>query len=134
MKFVSMKFVRYFVVGGIAAVVDIGGFLWLAGPLHMYWFAAACVSFTLATLVNYVLSVRFVFDSGVRFRKHQEISLVFLISLIGLACNQIVLGVMIMQIGTSRPIAKLVATGAVFFWNYGARKHFVFSRTGHAEG
>jgi putative flippase GtrA len=122
-----MKFLKYFIVGGVAALVDVGGFLWLMGPLRAHWFAAACASFILATFVNYILSIVFVFESGARFRRYQEIGLVFLVSLIGLACNQIVLGLMIEKTGASQIVAKLVATSAVFFWNYGARRHFVFS-------
>ena len=49
-----MRSVKYFVVGGVGAVVDVGAFLWLVGTLHIHWFAAACVSFTLATLVNFI--------------------------------------------------------------------------------
>jgi putative flippase GtrA len=121
-----MKFVKYFVVGGVAAFVDVGGFLILTGALYIHWFTAACVSFVIATLANYVLSIRFVFESGARFRKPQEIGLVFLISLVGLACNQVVLALMIGPFGAPQVAAKLVATSAVFFWNYGARRRFVF--------
>jgi putative flippase GtrA len=124
-----VKLLKYFIVGGVAAFVDVGGFLWLTGPIRAHWFAASCASFIVATFANYVLSVTFVFESGARFRRHHEIGLVFLVSLVGLACNQIVLGLMIEKIGASQIVAKFVATSAVFFWNYGARRHFVFPGT-----
>jgi putative flippase GtrA len=128
-----MNFIKYFIVGGAAALVDLGGFLWLTSSLRIQWFAAACTSFTLATLVNYILSITFVFRSGVRFRRHQEVALVFLVSLVGLACNQIVLGLMIVQVGLPKVEAKLAATSAVFIWNYMARKHLVFSSAGQGR-
>lgn len=40
--------------------------------------------------------------------------------------NQIVLYVNIDLIHIEKMISKFIATGSVFFWNYYARKHFVF--------
>ena len=54
------KLSRYFVTGGIAAVVDAGGFALLerAGVVTP---VAASLSFCVAALMNYVLTARFVF-------------------------------------------------------------------------
>jgi putative flippase GtrA len=123
---ISPSFFSYFIVGGIAAVVDIGGFLLLTGSLGMFWFWAALASFVAAVGVNYVLSIRFVFETGVRFRRHHEVALVLLVSVIGLALNEAALWAMIDLAGLDRLPAKLVATALVFLWNYGARKNFIF--------
>ena len=122
-----MKFVRYFFVGGAAAALDFLMFALLTKGVHMDWFWSAVTSFILATLLNYVLSIRFVFQSGVRFpRKHHEVTLVFLVSLVGLAINQGVLWICIDSAHFDPLLAKVVGTGVVFFWNYFARRHFVF--------
>ncbi len=121
-----MRFVRYFLVGGIAAAVDIGIFAIFAKILGYDYLAVAAVGFTLATLVNYVLSVRHVFESGVRFGRRQEIGLVYLVSGVGLAINQLVLYLGIDVLGQEMILAKLVATGVVFVWNYAIRSRFVF--------
>lgn len=84
------------------------------------------VGFIIATAVNYFLSIRFVFESGVRFGFQKEISLVFLISLIGLGVNQAALYLGIGILGWDMLFIKLCATGAVFFWNFGARSQFIF--------
>ncbi|WP_329741575.1 GtrA family protein [Dyella sp. A6] len=122
-----MKIVRYFFVGGAAAALDFLIFAALTGVVHLSWFWSAIASFTAATLFNYVLSIRFVFKSGARFvRKHHELSAVFLVSSIGLMINQAVLWACI-DIASIHPlVSKLIGTGVVFFWNYAARKHFVF--------
>lgn len=127
-----MKLVRYFFVGAVAACVDISLFLLLVRLGGWGWFPAAACSFVAATLVNYVLSVRHVFESGTRFQRHHEIMLVFLVSAIGLAVNQIALWVLIRGTGGALLISKLTATGIVFGWNYVARRHFVFKKPGHA--
>jgi putative flippase GtrA len=126
-----MKFVRYFFVGGAAAALDFLIFALLTKVFHVPWFWSALISFTAATLLNYFLSIRFVFQSGVRFsRKHHEVLLVFLVSLIGLAINQAVLWLCIEKASIGPLIAKIIGTGVVFFWNYAARRHFVFKTTG----
>ena len=80
----------------------------------------------LATAVNYVLSVRFVFESGIRFERHHEIMLVFGISAVGLVVNQIMLYIGIGVLRLDLILSKVAATGAVFGWNYTARSRWVF--------
>jgi putative flippase GtrA len=117
---------RYFAVGGAAASVDIGLFMLFAQYLGLPYLRVAAGSFVAATLVNYFLSVRFVFVSGARFRRRWEIAMVFAVSAIGLAVNQLMLSAGIEIAGLSLLYSKLVATGTVFFWNYFARRIFIF--------
>ncbi len=125
-----MKFVRYFFVGGAAAALDFLMFALLTKLAHAPWFWSGLISFTAATLLNYFLSIRFVFQSGARFsQKHHEMLLVFLVSLVGLGINQLVLWFCIEKIHIDVLVAKVVGTGVVFFWNYAARHHFVFKAT-----
>ena len=122
-----MTIVRYFLVGGAAALVDLAVFSLLVKGLHQPWFEAALVSFCFSTMVNYLLSIRFVFQSGSRFvRRHHEFGGVVLISLAGLAVNQAVLWLLIERQNLDPLVAKVVGIGVVFFWNYGARKYFLF--------
>lgn len=119
---------RYFAVGGVAAAVDIGLFLFFAQYLGMPYLRVAPFTFVAATLVNYLLSVRFVFVSGVRFRRGVEVLLVFAVSAVGLGVNQAILLACVEWLGFALLVAKVCATGTVFFWNYGARRLFVFGR------
>lgn len=121
-----MRIVRYFFVGAVAAAVDIGLFAVLVHGFGFDYLAVGAVTFILATSVNYALSVRVVFRSGVRFSRRQEIALVFAVSALGLALNQLVLYVGVTRFALPPVLAKVMATAAVFFWNYGARAHFVF--------
>jgi putative flippase GtrA len=120
------RFARYFAVGGAAAAVDIGLFLLFADVLGYPYLRVAAGSFVLATLVNYVLSVRFVFVSGQRFSRGWEIFWVYVVSAIGLLINQGVLALAVEVAHVGLLFAKLTATGTVFFWNYLARRAFVF--------
>ena len=122
-----MKFLRYFIVGGAAAIVDCLLFAVFTRYFHVPWFLSSLLSFTAATLVNYALSVRFVFNSGVRFkRRHHEVSAVFFVSFVGLLINQMSLWYFIELVGVDPLVSKIIGTGIVFFWNYGSRRYFVF--------
>lgn len=125
-----MKVISYFFVGATAAIVDIAVFGVLVKFFHLPWFPVAIFSFVLATAVNYVLSIRFVFESQVRFSRQQEISLVFFVSAVGLVFNQFFLWVFIEQWHIDEVISKVMASGAVFFWNYLSRRTFIFRNVG----
>lgn len=117
---------RYFGVGAVAAAVDISLFWLFAGYLGYNYMVVGSLTFILATAVNYVLSVRYVFESGVRFARHHEVLLVFGVSAIGLVLNQLVLFIGIGLLRMDVVLSKLFATAAVFAWNYNARSRFVF--------
>jgi putative flippase GtrA len=121
-----MKFIKYFFVGGIAALVDFLIFALFVKILKLPWFISGVTGFFLATLVNYCLSIRHVFTSGARFKKHKEIILIFFVSFIGLIINQLILWQCIVFLLLEPLFAKVIATGIVFFWNYSARNYFVF--------
>ena len=121
-----MKFIKYFFVGGIAALVDFLIFALFVKVLELPWFISGIAGFVLATLVNYFLSIKHVFTSGARFKKHKEILLIFFVSFIGLIVNQFILWQCIEFLSLDPLISKIIATGIVFFWNYSARNHIIF--------
>jgi putative flippase GtrA len=113
-------------VGGAAACVDIGLFWVFAQQLGLPYLRVSAASFVVATLVNYWLSIRYVFVSGARFRRRWEVAMVFAVSAVGLALNQAILALCVEGMRFALLPAKLVATGVVFFWNYFARRVLVF--------
>ena len=122
-----MKIARYFVVGGLSAALDFAlfGTLVLAvGKAN--WFAAAAASFVAATALNYLLSIRMVFTAGIRFARRHEITLVFVVSALGLACNQSAMWLFYQVLDWNIWIAKCMATGTAFLWNFTARNSFIF--------
>jgi putative flippase GtrA len=117
---------KYFFVGATAALID-WLFYWILvnyGAVH--YLLAAVISFNIATLVNYLLSVKWVFNSG-RYSKYIEISLVFLVSLLGLLFNELFLYLFKEIFNLHFMISKVAATGIVFFWNYLSRKKLIFN-------
>ena len=121
-----MRIVKYFFVGGAAAAVDIGLFSLCAVYLGWPWLPVSITTFILATLTNYYLSINFVFDSGIRHKKHIEIAGVFAVSTLALLVNQATLYLAIEVFNLNLIVSKVIATGVVFFWNYYGRSKFVF--------
>ena len=125
-KNVPVGFYKYIGVGSIAAFIDISIFTVFAKLLGFNYLIVALVSFTIATLVNYILSIKYVFKSGVRYSKGTEIFAVYTVSLIGLVINEIILYALIDLLLVEMIFSKIVATGIVFSWNYLIRKNYIF--------
>jgi len=123
-----MRLLKYFFVGAIAASIDIGLFSLFASYFGWPWVPVSIVTFCLATLINYFLSIKFVFESGSRHKKYIEIIGVFLVSGLALAMNQIVLYLLIEWLGWHLIISKISATITVFFWNYLGRSRIIFKK------
>jgi putative flippase GtrA len=124
-----MRIVKYFFVGAIAATVDIGLFSFFAVYLGWAWLPVSIATFILATFTNYFLSILFVFQSGVRYKKNQEVFGVFIISGLALLINQIILYFTIEMLELNLILSKILATGSVFFWNYFGRSRLIFKET-----
>lgn len=124
-----MKLVKYFFVGGTAAVLDISIFFVFVQKLGYNYLIIAPIGFVLATLLNYFLSIKMVFKKGTRFSPKMELLAIFVVSSIALVINQICLFINIDMLHINKMLAKIVATGVVFFWNYFLRSNFIFKST-----
>jgi putative flippase GtrA len=124
------RFVRYFITGGISALVDWSLFWVMTQYLGIYYLSAALLSFCISFVVNYILSRYWVFGPGVRAMAH-EATLVLFVSIMGLCFHMAVLWMLVEWVSLPEMLSKIIATGVVFFWNFGARQYWVFS---HPQG
>ena len=121
------KVVRYAILGGGIAAIDTVFFITFAIWAELPYLWVNAIGLCISTFINYFLSIRWVFQSGVRYKRRYEMSLVFLISVTALVLNQCLLYLCVSILMVPLFEAKLLTVGSVFFWNYLARKHFVFS-------
>ncbi len=126
-KRTSVQLIQYVGVGGTAALVEWTSFALLVGAARIHYLAAVIISFIAATAVNYVLCTRFVFVRG-RHPAHKELVLLYLVSAIGLMLNLLLMALFVGLWSMPAVPAKITATGIVFFWNFGARKLWVFEK------
>lgn len=122
------QFIRYLFVGGGAAAVDTGTLYFLNACVGINHLAAAAAGFALGMLVNYFISIAWVFESKGRVK--DELALFFLIGLGGLAWTELILWVSVGKAGLSVMTGKAIALVLVLFWNFGMRKKLVFSPAG----
>ncbi len=119
---------RYCFVAVGAFVVDYGTYaavLFLCG-LHYYLWANV-LGFIFGTLTNYAIAKSIVFR-GTPKSRIGEILLVFLIGGLGLLLQQIGL-YWLTDICFIHPLlSKLIMTVICFFWNFFARKFFMYSK------
>jgi len=126
-----MKMVKYFFVGGLSSIVDLCIFTCFAVFFDFNYMLVSTFSFAIATSVNYLLSINYVFESGVRFAKKNEIFAVFLVSGTGLLINQAILYYAFEILLIGKINSKVLASGSIFFWNYFIRKLFIFQKKKH---
>ncbi len=126
-RLLRRSIVRYFIVGGTAAAFDFVFFTLFAYVLGYPYLVVGAVGAILATMVNYVLSVRFVFSSGVRFSRHAEIVAVYLVSGVGIGVHQLALFVLVEGLMVHLLVSKVLATCMTFAWNYTLRRFYVFA-------
>ena len=122
-----LRIVRYLVAAVAGLAVDLAvyaGLIYFAG-LHYLW--ASVASFLVATLANYVVSVRLVFASGVRFPRVLELVMIYAVSATGLLWTQLILFLCVERFGVHVVVAKLIAIGCVFVGNFLLRRHFIFA-------
>lgn len=123
-----MKIVKYFFVGGAAAIVDVGLFLIFAKFLAYNYLVVGFFTFVIATFVNYYLSIRFVFESGRKFKKKYEVIFIYIVSASSLTINLFLLYIFHEQLNIDVGISKIIVTGLLFFYNYSIRKYLIFDR------
>ncbi len=121
------KFWLYFTVGGICALLDWALFALFLYGADLHYLISATISFVIATGVNYVLSVKYVFERGRRSQGEQFV-LVYFASGVGILINLAVLSGLIEFVGLHPMVAKLASTASAFGWNFAARYYWIFDR------
>lgn len=118
----AIQLVRYGGTGGLAAVVDLSGFAVLAQTGIGIGIAAA-LSFLLATVVNYLLTARFVFAQAATARGYMRF---LLAALTGFIINVGITVFVLQLLGLSPIVSKALGISVAFFANFAINALFVF--------
>jgi putative flippase GtrA len=118
---------KYFFIGGSAALIDWSAFALMVYILKWHFLLAGTISFVMATFANYIIGVSTIFQSGIRFNKKSEVSLIYLISSFGLGISLAVMNILHTWFGIHVMAAKIASSGLTFIWNYSMRAFFVFN-------
>ncbi|MDA3778903.1 MAG: GtrA family protein [Bacteroidales bacterium] len=118
--------VKYFFVGGTAAFADLLIFYIFCKLMGFNYLLITAIGFIIATFINYILSIKFVFVSGEKFKQKLEILMIYGISSIALLVHMGILTLCIEILSIEKMTSKILAIMGAFMFNYLLRKYFVF--------
>lgn len=138
MKKLLEQIFKFAIVGGISFVVDFLVYAISCNILGIHYIIAGVLGFVVSVIVNYLLSMKFVFKSKEDMHKGKEFVIFVILSLIGMGLNSLILYVCIdltymnwtwlnqlIDIELMNLVAKVVATGIVMVYNFITRKIFL---------
>mgnify|MGYP000583270667 CR=1 FL=1 len=119
-----IKLVLYLFVGGTAALFEWGLFYVFIKYLFNGWgcgvttltMTATALAFCLSTRFHYFPGTILVFDSGSRYQRRTELSLVFLVSCIGLAFNLLLMYIFVSLLDWQPMLSKVLTSCIVVVW------------------
>ena len=120
---------RYLVTGGFAFVVDFGLFALCLYVFDWHYLLANLVGLVAGLVLNYTLSIVWVFTACKRTlekRKVAEFTLFALVGIAGVGINQVLMYLMVGILDLNEMVSKMVAAVLVLLWNFGARKLMLF--------
>lgn len=120
-----LQIFKFLVVGGLAFVIDYLTLIICKEVFHIDVLISAAIAFTISVIVNYILSIKWVFDVDENKSKSKNFIIFIIFSVIGLVLTEIIMwfGVDILKI--SYLIVKIIATAIVMVFNFITRKLFL---------
>jgi putative flippase GtrA len=125
---------KYLLVSVVALAVDYGLLVALTDFARVDYRISAGVGFAVGLLVNYALSITFVFRQHRLRDRRLEFLGFFVIGLIGWGINEGVIILFVESLHFRADLAKIPATAVGFVFNFGARRLLLFSARSQASG
>ena len=119
------QFMKFGVVGVIAFVIDYGLMVALTELAGVNYLISATISFTVSVVFNYLASMRYVFTHKQGLSRRREFVIFVVLSVIGLAINNLCMWAGVELLGAHYLVVKIVATFVVMVWNFVTRKIFL---------
>ena len=124
-KKLLLQFCKFGLVGTLCFCIDYGLMILLTERTGLHYFTSSAISFTVSVVVNYILSMRFVFNGKDDLSKFQEMAIFVALSLVGLALNQMIMWSAVELFRIFYAVAKILSTMLVTTYNFISRKLFL---------
>lgn len=125
MEKLMSQILRFGIVGVICTVIDFGVMIFLREVAGVYYLVASGISFAISVVVNYLLSMKYVFHGKKNSSKTREFILFVVLSAIGLGLNQVIMWAAVDGLGISYILSKVGATAIVMVYNFVTKKIFL---------
>ena len=121
-----LQLTRYGIVGLVALAFDYFILVLLTEYAHINHLSSAIASFIVGLLINYNLSIKFVFRESKLSDKRTEFIIFSIIGVFGLLLTVTLMWLLTDFLSVHYVISKAVAVVTVFFLNFYARKIILF--------
>mgnify|MGYP002582613145 FL=1 len=125
MKKLILQMVKFGAVGFLCFLIDYGIMLLLTELAGVNYLISCCISFSVSVIVNYLLSMHFVFAAKANMKKRTQFVIFVILSVIGLGLNQLFMWLFVDLVHIPYQIAKLAVTAIVMLFNFVTRKVFL---------
>jgi putative flippase GtrA len=122
MKKLIGQMMKFGAVGFLCFGIDYGLMIFLTEACRLSYLVSSGISFSVSVIVNYILSLKFVFDTGKDNNKIVEFLIFIVLSVIGLGINQALMWVCVDKLHVHYMISKIGVTGVVMVYNFVTRK------------
>lgn len=119
------QIMKFGVVGVIATVIDFGIMNLLHYGLGLNILIANTSGFIISLIFNYLASMKYVFAHKEGMSRRREFVIFVVLSVIGLAINNLCMWAGVELLGVHYLIVKIFATAVVMVWNFVTRKIFL---------
>lgn len=126
---IFIQFFRYLFVGGFAFLVDFFLLYFFSDVCGIYYLVSAALSFIISLIVNYLISVYWVFNKNKIDNKLVEFGVFSLIGVVGLIFTEVILYLCTDVFGIYYLVSKIIATAIVMFWNFLARRFMFYGES-----
>lgn len=116
---------KFGIVGVIAFLIDYVTLIICKEVFHLNTLLSAAIAFTVSVIVNYILSVKWVFDVNKKNSGKRNFIIFIIFSLMGLGLTELIMWVGEDLLKISYLIVKIVATIIVMIFNFVTRKIFL---------
>ena len=120
-----VQFLRYGVTGTIAFLVDFVSLYVLTEYCSLHYLISAAIAFLLSAVVNYLLSISWVFNRSRKDKPMLVLSVFILIGLIGFGLTELLMWLFTDVVSLHYLLSKIVASALVALWNFVARRTFI---------
>lgn len=121
----TRQFLKFALVGFASLAVEYLFLGYFLQALSMDYLLATTIAFIISIVVNYILSMKYVFSHKEDMSRKREFTIFAVLSAIGLGLNDLYMfiGVSLLNVGTMT--MKLISTFFVTWYNYFSRRKFL---------
>ncbi len=125
MKKLAIQLIKFGGVGILCFAIDFGILFFMTDIAGCYYLLSAGISFTISVIINYILSVKYVFDINSEYSKKRNFILFIIFSIIGLLLTEVIMKIGVDYMDWNYMLVKIFATIVVMVYNFVSRKIFL---------